>query len=758
MANEVNGLREVAFEGRDGVDLALGMGISRLSISAFLMLLVTVPLGGLTVERLAPDVREEPDLRLEYGEALEVLWSGGEKGIGAVLSAGADAKGLQVRVEVRDPVHANDYESKFLFRGDCLYLGFDGLGNSSMKAAETEADDGSVFMALGPDGPVGRVMRHGDAAKRQALPPEQFQIKRDEEAQVTTYEMSLPWELLGSGPGISSGFGIGVNVAHKNADGEDLLWGTLLTRGEEKRRLNTVTLTGPDDPVEFASGIARLLLPGSESRSRFVMAHSGDGIARIEVRDRKGDVLVSETWEGVTGETIRGEVVFKQSDISRWGREFSVHLFRGSKEELVNRLEFVTLEEPITELLGSISTALDGGDVQPLARIHLESLRALILELSSHAPLSTDMAWQERALATVEAFREQFASGAFDFRTHLANGLPLLFAYLADYDGSLQFSTLQLPPDWDPERAYPFVVYLHGAGPRTPLDFLVTAVDNSGQDTLWREGEGIGPEEGQRRCVLLAPYARGTQGYIGPAAQDVLQAMERLEESVKIDPDHRYITGFSMGCNGAWYLAHLRPDLWAGVNLAAGFGYWSFTHSPDHQQGRGLPVAIWCGEADHHMFDGAQSFAESVKEDEDHVVRFVPDTPHTYPYAEYGKMLSWLFKYKRAPVPSQFEYVSEGSHYGGRNGIWMYGPSSYRDDEGARFSVSIETNKIVLDTEYATGVRIEPRELGFEPGDFLEIVWNGESVHSGSLESGEELVFGEFSNHTRSRQYGALLR
>lgn len=191
-----------------------------------------------------------------------------------------------------------------------------------------------------------------------------------------------------------------------------------------------------------------------------------------------------------------------------------------------------------------------------------------------------------------------------------------------------------------------------GAGPRVPVDFLITAVDNTFHDTLWNSSPEVDGTP-QREVILLAPLGRGTKGYRDMAEDDVWQSMEITESLFAIDPDRRYLTGFSMGCSGAFRLAACKPDLWAAINLAAGFHDSSATRDvslvpnlPD------VPIYIWCGKDDTRMMEGLELTLPMWREHglEPRSVIIREDIPHTYPYFEYARMLEMLLRETRRPA------------------------------------------------------------------------------------------------------------
>lgn len=263
----------------------------------------------------------------------------------------------------------------------------------------------------------------------------------------------------------------------------------------------------------------------------------------------------------------------------------------------------------------------------PISAMHLRSLEALAddalhrgrLIAADPVPPAKPGA-PARRLSRIERWlrlaAESIPPEGFDFTAHLASFRPLLMAFVSRADGSLQFATVQLPPDFSPEREYPLVCYLHGAGPQQPQDFLLTSVENTEQDTLLSaETSPEAAASAQRKVILVAPYGRGSQGYRGIAGEDVWQSLELAERMFRVDASRRYLTGFSMGCSGVFYHAAKNPEYWAAISPASGFydssDCWDATLYPALRE---VPIFLWCGDADERQYAGLQKLLPILKQ------------------------------------------------------------------------------------------------------------------------------------------------
>ena len=164
------------------------------------------------------------------------------------------------------------------------------------------------------------------------------------------------------------------------------------------------------------------------------------------------------------------------------------------------------------------------------------------------------------------------------------NGKPQLFRY-----------RLLRPASVEPDRRYPLVLFLHGAGERgsdnaAQLKYLPTWL----AEPAWRQ---------QFPCFVIAPQCRSEHRWSAfnwsdkkssplaaePTA-DLAAAIATLEEvcgSEPVDLDRVYLTGLSMGGYGSWELAARMPERFAAVVPICGGG-------DEAQAAKLVKLPIWC--------------------------------------------------------------------------------------------------------------------------------------------------------------------
>ena len=129
------------------------------------------------------------------------------------------------------------------------------------------------------------------------------------------------------------------------------------------------------------------------------------------------------------------------------------------------------------------------------------------------------------------------------------------------HDGTRHPYQLYVPSSYDASRAWPVVLFLHGAGER-------------GNDGLRQTTIGIGPAI--RRwperfpAIVVMPQAPLGSTWVGPAGEAALAALDRTCGELSVDLDRVYLTGLSMGGHGSWLLAYHHAKRFAALLVVCG--------------------------------------------------------------------------------------------------------------------------------------------------------------------------------------------
>jgi predicted esterase len=165
-------------------------------------------------------------------------------------------------------------------------------------------------------------------------------------------------------------------------------------------------------------------------------------------------------------------------------------------------------------------------------------------------------------------------------------------AFRSELDGTLQPYGIRIPDDFDPDRRYPLMVYLHGsASDETNL-----------RGTTFLTGGGF---------IEVAPFGRGESSmYVSDESQtDIAEAIADVIENYPIDESRVVLAGFSMGGYGVLRTFYETPEKFRALVVFSGdpdlANRWSDSGSyPDFTNDEfvagfdSVPVFVFHGEQD----------------------------------------------------------------------------------------------------------------------------------------------------------------
>jgi predicted peptidase len=169
-----------------------------------------------------------------------------------------------------------------------------------------------------------------------------------------------------------------------------------------------------------------------------------------------------------------------------------------------------------------------------------------------------------------------------------------------------------VPRDYDPQRKWPIVLSLHGGGEygsdgiRPTVGALAKAIR-------------LHPERFPAIAVFAQAHADGTPSWQQASGEAALAEVSKAIAEFHGDPSRIYLTGYSAGGNGAWFLAYHHSQRFAALVVVCGFVS-DFTGKQSHlfypgiasasapdryadiaQQLRSLPIWIFHGDADQNV-------------------------------------------------------------------------------------------------------------------------------------------------------------
>lgn len=134
----------------------------------------------------------------------------------------------------------------------------------------------------------------------------------------------------------------------------------------------------------------------------------------------------------------------------------------------------------------------------------------------------------------------------------------------AALDGMMTTYTVQLPPEYDPNRRYPCILALHGqyGGVDPTLDWWCGTYNE-------RFDRCIGEASRHGYIVVVPDWSTGANGVRYRFTEDeqsgILACLRDAKRRTAIDTDRVFIAGHYLGATAAWDIAMSHPDLWAGL-------------------------------------------------------------------------------------------------------------------------------------------------------------------------------------------------
>ena len=132
---------------------------------------------------------------------------------------------------------------------------------------------------------------------------------------------------------------------------------------------------------------------------------------------------------------------------------------------------------------------------------------------------------------------------------------------------------LFIPENYNKEKKYPLVLWLHGAGGAGSDNLRQIQEDQILGTHVWTS-----PENQERfGAFVVAPQSMGTWTASGrtPLSQEMLMVLgivDSLQSEFSIDPARLYVAGQSAGAFGVWNLIGNRPQLFAAAIAVCGGG------------------------------------------------------------------------------------------------------------------------------------------------------------------------------------------
>ncbi|MBX3272362.1 MAG: extensin family protein [Sandaracinaceae bacterium] len=176
--------------------------------------------------------------------------------------------------------------------------------------------------------------------------------------------------------------------------------------------------------------------------------------------------------------------------------------------------------------------------------------------------------WRSRAASFLEAA----AAGRDPY--HAGAGQLLNRGYRASFSPVRQGYAIYLPPNYDPSRAYPLLIMLHGGSSNGNL-FLGVVLGNN-MDWL-RYSQFLYDDFTARWTpdwIVVAPDGVGQPIWRWMGEQDVLEVLDDVTHHYRVDPNRVVLGGLSNGGMGAYSVGTRHAWRFSAVQAIAGAPSW----------------------------------------------------------------------------------------------------------------------------------------------------------------------------------------
>lgn len=171
-----------------------------------------------------------------------------------------------------------------------------------------------------------------------------------------------------------------------------------------------------------------------------------------------------------------------------------------------------------------------------------------------------------------------FTIAAADLRAGLPNSSSPEAGFLArsyhSPTGETMPYRLFVPPNYAPAKKYPLVLWLHNAMARGSDNLAQISASNFLGTHVWTTPEN----QANFPAFVLAPQVSDTKMWARPHANTppvsirlALEILDAVEKEYKIDLDRVYVTGQSMGGEGAWMALAVAPKRFAAAVILCGY-------------------------------------------------------------------------------------------------------------------------------------------------------------------------------------------
>ena len=208
---------------------------------------------------------------------------------------------------------------------------------------------------------------------------------------------------------------------------------------------------------------------------------------------------------------------------------------------------------------------------------------------------------------------------------------------------------LYVPPSYTPDRAYPLIVCLHGAG-------------FTGEAYLERWVPRL-----EDRYILACPTITMGAWWTRFGEDLTLTILQSVSVEYHVDPDRIFLTGMSNGGIGTWIIGMHHADIFAGIApMASGLDDVLF---PFIENLANTPVYVIHGAEDQVMpVQLSRDLVQEMKRRgvpyfyREHDLTHPHAGGHFFPRQELPALIAWFDQQRRRPLPRQISMVRDATH------------------------------------------------------------------------------------------------
>ena len=201
--------------------------------------------------------------------------------------------------------------------------------------------------------------------------------------------------------------------------------------------------------------------------------------------------------------------------------------------------------------------------------------------------------------------------------------------------------------DKDQDKKWPLIVFLHGSGESADargVNGNVNAVTKHGPPEFLAKGTDLPV----KNFIVVSPQCPSQR--VGWQPETLNPFLDEIEAKYRVDKDHIYLTGLSMGGYGTWAWASRFPQRFAAIAPMSGGG-------EPRRAARALahmPIWDFHGEADPVVpVSQSEEMVEAIQKAGNTEVKFTkyPGVGHDCWSQAYGnpELYEWFLQHKRGP-------------------------------------------------------------------------------------------------------------